>query len=130
MDGGAGKEATVNGMARHVKSKYYAYRLADGRQGIAESWAACERLVSGKANARYRGFPSREEAADWLGEGAPYEARQRLALRSKLSPGIYFDAGAGRGDGVEASVTDEHGKDLLHLVLPKRHMNRFGKHNV
>jgi ribonuclease HI len=118
-------------MARSVKNKYYAYKLADGKQGIAESWAECERLVSGRANARYRGFPSREDAADWLGEGARYEARPKLALRrSKLSPGIYFDAGTGRGDGVEASVTDERGKDLLYLVLPKKQINRFGKQNV
>ena len=123
MDGGTGEEAAM-------KKKYYAYRLADGRQGIAESWAACEKLVSGKMNARYRGFSSREEAADWLGEGARYEARSRLALRSKLSPGIYFDAGTGRGDGVEASVTNEQGKDLLYLVVPKKQINRFGKQNV
>ncbi len=115
---------------KHRKNKYYAYRLADGKQGIAENWAECEKLVSGKANARYRGFPSREDAADWLGQGAMYEARPKLALRSKLSPGIYFDAGTGRGDGVEASVTDERGNDLLHLVLPKRQVNRFGKRNV
>lgn len=113
-----------------MKKNYYAYRLADGKQGIAESWAACEKLVSGKVNARYRGFPSREEAAEWLGEGARYEARPKLAPKTKLSPGIYFDAGTGRGDGVEASVTDERGKDLLYLVLPKKHVNRFGKQNV
>mgnify|MGYP001568952194 FL=1 len=113
-----------------MKKRYYAYRLASGKQGIAESWAECEKHVKSIANARYRGFSSREEAADWLGEGARYEVRSRLALRSKLSPGIYFDAGTGRGDGVEVSVTDERGKDLLHRILPKRQINRFGKYNV
>lgn len=117
-------------MGKKSKNSYYAYRLASGKQGIAESWAECEKVVTGSANARYRGFSSREDAADWLGEGARYEARPRLALRSKLSSGIYFDAGTGRGDGVEASVTDVHGKDLLHLVLPKKQVNRFGKQNV
>ncbi|MEY4731413.1 MAG: hypothetical protein RL681_359 [Candidatus Parcubacteria bacterium] len=117
-------------MAKSTRKNYYAYRLADGTQGIAESWAACEKLVSGKMNARYRGFVSRGEAADWLGEGAQYKARPRLPLRTRLSPGIYFDAGTGRGDGVESSVTNERGKDLLHLILPKRQVNRFGKQNV
>jgi ribonuclease HI len=117
-------------MAKSTRKSHYAYRLADGKQGITESWAACEKLVSGKMNARYRGFASREEAADWLGKGARYESRPTLALKTRLSSGVYFDAGTGRGDGVEASVTDERGRDLLHLVLPKRQVNRFGKQNI
>jgi ribonuclease HI len=55
-----------------------------------------------------------------------YEAK----TRPQLQPGVYFDAGTGRGDGVEISVTDEHGKNLLHKAVPASALNRFGKHNV
>lgn len=44
--------------------------------------------------------------------------------------GIYFDAGTGRGDGVEIRVTDEKGTNLLHRTLPKRHITAFGTHRV
>jgi ribonuclease HI len=45
-------------------------------------------------------------------------------------PGIYFDAGTGRGDGVEVSVTDEKGKNLLHKAVSKFELNQFGKHLI
>ncbi|MEK7174451.1 MAG: ribonuclease H family protein [Patescibacteria group bacterium] len=109
--------------------KYYAYRLPNGRSGVVDYWLACERLVSGTANARYRGFKTRAEAEYWLHAGAPYEPRPKKD-HPPLEKGIYFDAGTGRGQGVEVSVTDEHGKDLLHLVLPKTKINKFGKHHL
>jgi ribonuclease HI len=51
-------------------------------------------------------------------------------VRKKSEPGIYFDAGTGRGEGVEVSVTDEAGKNLLHKALKKKDLNFFGKHLV
>lgn len=108
------------------KNQYYAYFVPDGTKvvsGVTDEWKTCERLVSGKTGARYKGFPSRTEAEAWLMQGAVYEVR----LRPKLEPGIYFDAGTGRGEGVEVSVTDEHGKNLLHKAVPKRSLNKFGK---
>ncbi len=109
-----------------AKSKYYAYRLPSGREGIADSWPAAEKLVKGTADARYRGFKTRDEAEAWLLGGALYEIKPR----PKLVRGIYFDAGTGRGNGVEISVTDEVGRDLLHRVLPKAKINKHGKHKV
>ena len=106
--------------------KYYAYRLPDGRSGVCESWAECEKMVSGTRDARYRGFKTREEAQEWLHAGAQYEQKPKPDLR----PGIYFDAGTGRGNGVEISVTDESGTDLLHKVMPKPKINKFGKHKI
>lgn len=115
--------------------KYYAYFLLSGtglpadRQGICDSWKECEKLVSGKT-ARFRGFATHAEAEAWLSAGAHYETREKKAARIKtqLLPGIYFDAGTGRGNGVEISVTDESGKDLLHTVMPKTKINKHGKH--
>jgi len=108
------------------KNNCYAYRLPSGRSGVVADWKKCEALVSGVHGARYRGFTSELEARAWLAEGAPYEAR---AYR-KLEPGIYFDAGTGRGEGVEVSVTDETGRNLLHKAIAKKQLNVFGKHLI
>ncbi|MDO8443144.1 MAG: ribonuclease H family protein [bacterium] len=114
--------------------KYYAYMLTNKNQsGILENWKECEKIVSGK-DARYRSFTSKEEAGNWLKNGANYEVRPS----KKISPfgrppagrekGIYFDSGTGRNQKVEVSVTDEKGKDLLDKIRPKIKLNKFGKH--
>ena len=111
------------------KNQYYAYFVPSGTKvvsGITEEWKTCEKLVSGKTGARYKGFVTKHEAEAWLGQGAMYEVKQR----PKLDRGVYFDAGTGRGDGVEISVTDERGANLLHKAVPQKDLNRFGKHNV
>jgi len=103
--------------------KFYAYSVPrTGKRGIAENWKECEKIVKGEENARFKGFKSRADAEEWLRLGADY------SVKKKLPKGIYFDAGTGRGQGVEVSVTDEEGSDLLHEILPKKKINRFGKH--
>jgi ribonuclease HI len=57
------------------KNRYYAYITARER-GIVSSWEACERRVSGK-NARYRGFPDRASAEEWLGKGGRYDTTRK-----------------------------------------------------
>ncbi|HEY5221413.1 MAG TPA: ribonuclease H family protein [Candidatus Paceibacterota bacterium] len=109
------------------KKKFYAYFVPGGKTGVADSWAACEKIVSGKTGARFRGFDSKSDAEAWLLHGALYEAKASTP-RPNLKPGIYFDAGTGRGAGVEISVTDEQGKNLLHKAIAKKHLNKFGKH--
>lgn len=107
--------------------RVYAYIVPRRKlKGIAESWNECEPIVSGQFGARYRGFKTLEEAEEWLRLGARYEIKSV----KKLEKGIYFDAGTGRGSGVEISVTDERGKNLLHKALPKAGLNRFFKHEV
>jgi ribonuclease HI len=108
------------------KSNYYAYRLPSGKSGVVADWKKCEALVSGVRDARYRGFAFESEARAWLAEGAYYETK----AHHKPKPGIYFDAGTGRGDGVEISVTDETGKNLLHKVIAQKRLNIFGKHLI
>ena len=105
--------------------KHYAYFLPEeNKRGIAESWTECEKIVKGKPNARYKGFDAREDAEAWLEKGADYD------FRKESEKGIYFDAGTGRGAGVEISVTDEKGNDLLNKILPGPEINRHGKHLV
>ncbi|OGZ45292.1 MAG: hypothetical protein A3C84_02055 [Candidatus Ryanbacteria bacterium RIFCSPHIGHO2_02_FULL_48_12] len=104
--------------------KYYAYILPSGEQGIVDAWPACQKLVSGKPNARYKGFTTEANAQAWLATGGDYAAKH------VANSGIYFDAGTGRGDGVEISVTDETGADLLQEILPTQKINRHGKHLI
>ena len=112
-----------------VKNSYYAYiLLSTGEKHVVDSWAACEKAVKGK-EARFKGFLSRSGAEAWLAAGARYEAKPKQD-KPVLESGIYFDAGTGRGDGTEVSVTDKDGNDLLSKVLPKAKINKHGKHNV
>lgn len=113
--------------------KYYAYNVASigahGQvlsrvEGITDDWETCKAIVSGKRDARYKGFKTRQEAEDWLSMGAKYE----IKVKKENMPGIYFDAGTGRGQGVEISVTDEGGKDLLSKIVDKELINEHGKH--
>ncbi|MDP3770582.1 MAG: ribonuclease H family protein [Candidatus Sungbacteria bacterium] len=111
-------------MATKTK-KYYAYLIPDThKSGITDDWEKCKKLISGKTGATYKGFKTKEEAGEWLEAGADYSHKK------SLPKGIYFDAGTGRGDGVEISVTDEKGKDLLATIMPKEFINRHGKHLI
>lgn len=105
--------------------KQYAYSVPSiGAQGITDNWDECKNIVSGKYDARYKGFKTRKEAEEWLDAGAQYAVK----VKKENKPGIYFDAGTGRGQGVEISVTDEHGKDLLAKVVAAEYINKHGKH--
>lgn len=71
------------------KPKYYAVRV--GRvPGIYRTWAECEPLVLGFEGARYKSFPTLEQAQAYLGEelAAPREAEDSTPrTRKKDSPG-------------------------------------------
>lgn len=111
------------------KNRCYAYILpGENRYGIVMSWSECDKIVKGEPEARYKGFKNFEEAETWLQAGAIYGKENYFA--KPLEKGIYFDSGTGSGKGVEISVTDEKGKDLLVEILPKSHINRYGKHWV
>lgn len=113
---------------KSAKNSYYAYLIPrENKHGITDNWKECEKLVSGVFGARYRGFKTHEEAKEWLRAGAHYDLKP---ITYNLQPGIYFDAGTGRGNGVEVSVTDEKGKNLLHKVISKDELNKHGKHLV
>ena len=107
---------------------YYAYFIPrTGEKSITGVWKECERNIAGEKGARFKKFKTKTEAAEWLGRGADYEVK---ITKSWLAAGIYFDAGTGRGSGVEISVTDEKGNDLLNKILSGPEVNRFGKHLI
>lgn len=109
-----------------AKNKIYAFFLEkEFKSGITSSWEECKNLVQGQ-KARYKGFPTKSDAEKWLAEGAKYEKKEPVSL----APGIYFDAGTGRGIGVEVKVTNEMGESLLQLVVPKDKINPFGNYTA
>lgn len=107
-----------------TKKKYYAY-LINEKKGITDSWPQCQKIVSGIVGAKYKGFETKDEARRWLDAGADYNIKHLASEK-----GIYFDAGTGAGKGVEISVTDESGKNLLEKILKKDHINNRGKHLI
>ncbi len=107
--------------------KYYAcFVPRTGRQLITKIWADCASLIKGQSGARYKSFKTKNEAEAWLAAGAVY-GPSRAERKEKLAKGIYFDAGTGRGEGVEISVTDERGKNLLHKAFSREELNKHGK---
>jgi len=111
--------------------KFYAYSTNE-KKGVTDTWPECQIIVAGK-KARYKSFESRDEAERWLEAGADYNIKH-LAKED----GVYFDAGTGRGNGVEINVTDKNGKSYLfeilpnlnkkgHYLIPKDATNNFGE---
>lgn len=108
--------------------------------GVTDNWDDCKKIVSGKSGAKYKGFKTKKETEDWLEQGANYTVsgstslaaggRRSQTAKNHMAKGIYFDAGTGRGQGVEISVTDEKGNNLLGTLLPKKYINRHGKHLI
>jgi ribonuclease HI len=107
-----------------TKKKYYAYSI-NGKNGITDSWPQCQKIVSGMVGAKYKGFETKDQAERWLDAGAEYGSKNTAS-----EEGIYFDAGTGAGTGVEISVTDENGNDLLDKMLSKKDINHRGKHLI
>ncbi len=103
------------------KRKYYAYLIPrTKKKGITENWNECEKIIHGEINSRFKCFKTFKEAEEWLKAGAVYGFKKKLEL------GIYFDSGTGRGLGVEISVTNKNGNNLLIQRKFKRHLDKAG----
>jgi ribonuclease HI len=109
------------------KSKFYAYLLPDtGESGILPNWPECQAIVSGR-NARYRGFPTRAEAMDWLRAGAPYpEQKIKEPPPDFPEDAVFFDAGTGGGGGTRARITDRTGDSRAHLAVDEDRIDAHG----
>lgn len=105
------------------KKKYYACAVPEKKIArITENWEECEKIVKGEKSARYRSFANKHDAETWLAAGAHYEKRIKTAAES----GVYFDAGTGRGSGVEVNVTSESGISLLANLMPQKKLTVHG----
>ena len=120
------------------KNKIYAYCILDKKdiiveKGILYTWNECQNIVKGKKS-RYKSFQTEKEAYEWLESGAQYaDKEKKQILIGKLYEeldrnAIYFDAGTGRGKGVEVRLTDFNGNSLLHKVLENSKLNEFGNY--
>ena len=120
-------------MSGTKKNKIYAYYLLDSQEsGIFYTWNECQQKVKGK-KARYMSFKSEKEAQKWLESGAEYEKKEKKneSLFLELDRnGIYFDAGTGRGEGVEVRLTDYDGNSLLHEILDASKINSYGNYKL
>ncbi len=110
--------------------KFYAYFIINTNEnGILENWTDCQKKVSGK-KARYKSFKSLLEAQEWLNSGANYEKKEKKDLTKLYSElereAIYFDAGTGRGNGVEVRLTDFDGNSLLYKIMNEKNINEVG----
>ncbi|MGL4988574.1 MAG: viroplasmin family protein [Cetobacterium sp.] len=110
--------------------KYYAFIIdRENYSSIVTSWPECQSLTKGKS-ARYKSFKTKEEAQEWLNDGGIYEDKKKKfkELKEKLEEAIYFDAGTGRGIGVEVRVTDKSGTSLLDDIMPEHMINKWGNY--
>ncbi len=111
---------------KEKKDKFYAYYLEEDRvSDIVTTWSLCQKRIKGK-RARYKSFKNEKEAKSWLDNGAKYEDKNEI--KANLQEGIYFDAGTGRGIGVEVRVTDVKGDSILDRLLEKNKINEFGNY--
>lgn len=109
------------------KEKFYAYCLDNGKlQGITNSWDECKSLVENKRDAKYKSFYTKEEAKDWLENGADYSYK----MAKIFEKGIYFDSGTGRGIGTEVRITDENSKNLFPSIIEISKLNKYGNYLV
>lgn len=114
--------------------KFYAYFIIDTNEnGILENWTDCQKKVTGK-KARYKSFKTFSDAQKWLNSGANYEKKEKVNLTELYSElerdAIYFDAGTGRGNGVEVRLTDFDGNSLLYKIMNEKKINEYGNYYV
>ena len=113
-----------------MDTKYYAFIIEkENYSHIVTSWSDCQMLTKGKS-ARYKSFKTETEAKEWLKNGGLYEDKKAKIqqAKEKLENGIYFDAGTGRGIGVEVRVTNLSGISLLDEIMPEKMINEFGNY--
>ena len=87
---------------------FYAYIL-NNKKGIVEDWESCKALVNGISGAKFKKFKTLVEANAFINNG-----------EIELENAIYFDAGTGRGRGVEVRVTDKNKNSLIPFLKENR----------
>ncbi|MEG1337471.1 MAG: ribonuclease H family protein [Cetobacterium sp.] len=113
-----------------MATKYYAFVVdKENIHGIVTTWEECQKKTKGKG-ARYKSFKSHQEALEWIKAGGVYEDKKAKfkAAKELLEDEIYFDAGTGRGIGVEVRVTNKNGDSLLDVIMPENMINEFGNY--
>lgn len=102
---------------------YGCYFIKEDSYEIYNTWEECARSVE-QFRCRYKSFKTYEEAETWCKNGAVYVTKE--TIKKELPEGIYFDAGTGRGNGVESKVSFKDGKSILPKFFPEENINEFG----
>ncbi|AWG43183.1 ribonuclease HI [Candidatus Borreliella tachyglossi] len=101
--------------------KYYACILGNKNEKIIfTSWEDCKSKLIGQKN-KIKSFKTREEAENWL---------LRDSKTSVYPTGIYFDAGTGRGRGVEIRVVNEKGVSIINKIIDQSLINEHNNYYV
>ncbi|MGF6905738.1 viroplasmin family protein [Fusobacterium sp. PH5-44] len=114
-----------------MSQKIYGYFLIDEKKsGIVDSWDKCQNATKGKKS-RYKSFKTLAECNIWIENGCQYESKEvkeqkKIEIQNNMIDGIYFDAGTGRGIGVEVRVTDKHGNSLINEHYHSFPLNEYG----
>lgn len=111
---------------------FYGYIIRDNKKiiiktGTTDNWEDCKSLVHGK-NAQYKKFATLKEAREFIRdpENNKQSVKKPIQIKKPNIDGVYFDSGTGRGNGVEAKITDKTGKLLMpSFIDPKKHINEF-----
>lgn len=112
-----------------MAKKFYAYLILDtNEKGVTATWAECEKKVKGK-NARFKGFASDDLAWEWIDEGAEYESKIKVEKETEQDA-VYFDAGTGRGIGIEVRIADASENSLLSKIMNAERINEYGNYFV
>ena len=111
-----------------MPKKYYAcYYVEENKGEIFHTWDECQKMTKIKKS-RYKSFKTEKEAKEWLNSGGEYINKKEI--KKALPEGIYFDAGTGRGIGVEVRVTDKFGNSILNKYLKEERINEFGNFHM
>lgn len=105
---------------------YAVFLINENKKYIFNNWEDCNNYIKGK-KVRYKKFKNEEEAKKWLDSGARYDEKEEKKQELEKNA-IYFDAGTGRGIGVEVRVTDHLGISLLNRIMPSNKINEFGNY--
>lgn len=120
-------EAKANPFKKKSRKVYACFYVNENRGELFYSWEECQIMIENK-KCRYKSFKTEEEATEWLNLGGKYISKKDI--QANLPEGIYFDAGTGRGIGVEVRVTFKDGASILDKYLPVERINEFGNFHM
>lgn len=108
------------------------YAVVNGFESkVFDNWDDCSNFVKGKSGVKYKKFSTEQEANAWIVENITVKTNFEEVAKKVNDPSvIYFDAGTGRGIGVEVRVTDSLGNSLINKIASNSSFidlcNRYG----
>lgn len=112
-----------------MKAVFYAYFIVETQEcGIVRDWKICSQRVAGKKS-QFQKFQDYRQAIDFLSSFSQQDLSSDQDLAS-LSNSLFFDSGTGRGSGVEVSVTNHGGEDVLKEIIDLKYLTTHGTYLI